>query len=348
MELTCSRVKPGAEYDTVMADSPGGEQVHVDHAAQDPQIDTLTDAGDQDSEPVLESDEITNESESEEEEDFEMGSDADVDADADADSDAEDESEDGVDGIDEIPHAADPAGRTPVRVFRMNCMRPSLKKVPQYSDFYKDPSDDDRSIFVDFDDSTDADPETDSAGSASETDSDFNDGDEYYMYHALYQDMRKVGPFETYPRRTQAHLGEPAWAEQRLRECEQALNHEQRRAARLTKMRRYAEAEGQASQQRVIEICASIASNPLVACAVSDVWSELRREYAAFMESLEPRFGSRGGWSVTCFGDHGGSYVGYDPDLELFRQSAEMPLGSCNFRCEASVIGKTFTREQEG
>ncbi|KAJ4412123.1 hypothetical protein N0V82_008834 [Gnomoniopsis sp. IMI 355080] len=68
--------------------------------------------------------------------------------------------------------------------------------------------------------------------------------------------------------------------------------------------------------------------------------AELWREYEAFCESLEPRFGCRGGWSVTCFADHKNSYVNYDPQLSLFMESAEFPLGlhNCNFRCEAYTV----------
>lgn len=65
---------------------------------------------------------------------------------------------------------------------------------------------------------------------------------------------------------------------------------------------------------------------------------ELWQEYEAFCESLEPRFGNRGGWSVTCFADHRNSYVKYDSDLMLFSESAEMSLEDCNFRCEARTI----------
>lgn len=66
------------------------------------------------------------------------------------------------------------------------------------------------------------------------------------------------------------------------------------------------------------------------------IYDELWREYQAFCESLEPRFGSRDGWSVTCFSSHCDDYVGWDPHLTLFRESAEMSLTKCNFRCEAS------------
>lgn len=65
---------------------------------------------------------------------------------------------------------------------------------------------------------------------------------------------------------------------------------------------------------------------------------ELWEEYEAFCESLEPEFGSRGGWSISCWTDHANSYVKYDPDLRLLSQFAEMPLQNCNFRCEAYTL----------
>lgn len=66
--------------------------------------------------------------------------------------------------------------------------------------------------------------------------------------------------------------------------------------------------------------------------------AELWEEYEAFCESLEPEFGSRDGWSITCWTNHHNSYVLYDPDLRLLSQFAEMPLQSCNFRCEAYTL----------
>jgi hypothetical protein len=63
--------------------------------------------------------------------------------------------------------------------------------------------------------------------------------------------------------------------------------------------------------------------------------NELWAEYEAFCMSLEPKSGSDKGWSVTCFGNHNGSYVQWDPNLDLFKDSAEISLGNRNFRCEA-------------
>ncbi|KAH9889725.1 hypothetical protein F4778DRAFT_753845 [Xylariomycetidae sp. FL2044] len=64
--------------------------------------------------------------------------------------------------------------------------------------------------------------------------------------------------------------------------------------------------------------------------------------YAAFCESIEPKFGSRGGTSIPCAADHGGSYVQYDPTLSLFHEHVEYPGPEtlCNFRCEASAADR--------
>ncbi|KAI0136848.1 hypothetical protein BJ170DRAFT_33074 [Xylariales sp. AK1849] len=65
-----------------------------------------------------------------------------------------------------------------------------------------------------------------------------------------------------------------------------------------------------------------------------DLWAE----YEAFCESLEPIFGSRGGWSITCEADHEGSYIKYDPGFGLIKEYAEMDFSNFNFRCEASTV----------
>lgn len=75
------------------------------------------------------------------------------------------------------------------------------------------------------------------------------------------------------------------------------------------------------------------------------IFDELWAEYEAFCESLESNFGSRDGWSVTCFHDHHNSYVQWDPYLDLFKDTAEMPLEDCNFRCEAATITKNGSTE---
>jgi hypothetical protein len=69
----------------------------------------------------------------------------------------------------------------------------------------------------------------------------------------------------------------------------------------------------------------------------SGISFELFQEYESFCESLEPKFGQREGFSITCDADHSGSYILYDPQFELFKEFVEMPLNACNFRCEASI-----------
>jgi hypothetical protein len=75
----------------------------------------------------------------------------------------------------------------------------------------------------------------------------------------------------------------------------------------------------------------------------SGISDELWDEYESFCESLDLKFGSVDGWSISCAENHQGSYVRYDPDLILFKDHAEdtylhdNSYGSCNFRCEAST-----------
>lgn len=73
--------------------------------------------------------------------------------------------------------------------------------------------------------------------------------------------------------------------------------------------------------------------------------NELWAEYEQFCESLEPKHSSRDGWSVTCFQNHNNSYVQWDDSLDLFKETAEMSLGDCNFRCEAATVNKNGVTE---
>jgi hypothetical protein len=65
--------------------------------------------------------------------------------------------------------------------------------------------------------------------------------------------------------------------------------------------------------------------------------STLFEEYEAFCESLNPEFGHRGDFSITCNNDHGGSYITYDPTFQIFKDCVEDPYVSYHFRCEAST-----------
>lgn len=70
----------------------------------------------------------------------------------------------------------------------------------------------------------------------------------------------------------------------------------------------------------------------------SGISADLYNSYLDFCESLDPEFGQRGGFSVTCNSDHENSYTNYDPEFSLFKDCIDMPYTHCNFRSEASVI----------
>ncbi|CZR51001.1 uncharacterized protein PAC_00876 [Phialocephala subalpina] len=65
---------------------------------------------------------------------------------------------------------------------------------------------------------------------------------------------------------------------------------------------------------------------------------ELMAEYDAFLASIEPEGGQRGGFSITCFGDHENKYVEYDPSLAILKENAEDDCSVCHYRCEASKV----------
>jgi hypothetical protein len=67
----------------------------------------------------------------------------------------------------------------------------------------------------------------------------------------------------------------------------------------------------------------------------SGISMELYTAYEAFCESLDPQYGQREGFSITCNADHDGSYVMYDPEFDVFKTCIEMPYTNCNFRSEA-------------
>jgi hypothetical protein len=77
----------------------------------------------------------------------------------------------------------------------------------------------------------------------------------------------------------------------------------------------------------------------------SGIPQSLYEEYEVFCESLNPQFGQRGGFSVTCHAPHNGSYVEYDPEFLIFKEYIEMPYNHCNFRCEASITGSEKAKE---
>jgi len=71
--------------------------------------------------------------------------------------------------------------------------------------------------------------------------------------------------------------------------------------------------------------------------AAAGISPELYDAYEAFCDSLDPECGQRGGFDITCYRDHEGTYIRYEPGLALFKQSLETPYSTCNFRSEASV-----------
>lgn len=219
---------------------------------------------------------------------------------------------------------------------------------------HEDVYDEERSIFVDFDEDIDV------------------DDDEAILEHEQDNEMEKdVGigfgsiKASVYPRTDEIiaqHLSTPGPQSftdlhylvssknapgRGLYKVEKVLEHEEGRVAELEEHMRYIQAELREVEERkdmTKDIVASARADFSLACSAAGIDGRLWDEYEAFCESLEPKFGSRGGWSVTCFDNHNGSYVLHDSDLDLFVESAEMPLRSGNFRCEATTVkygGKT-------
>lgn len=215
---------------------------------------------------------------------------------------------------------------------------------------YDDVHDKERSIFVDFDE--DADVDDDEARSIHEEDNKIEEdigfgfgSIEDFVYpqtsqiiaqHLSTQDQQS---FPTLNDLLSSHNA-PGRG---LYSVEKVLEHEEGRAAELEEKMRYIEAELEevrARRDRAHEIVRKASTAFSKARSTAGIQPLLWKEYEAFCESLEPKYGNRGGWSVTCFQNHNGSYLQWDPELELFLQSAEMPLGSCNFRCEATTVKK--------
>ncbi|KAF8866647.1 hypothetical protein BDZ45DRAFT_279158 [Acephala macrosclerotiorum] len=75
---------------------------------------------------------------------------------------------------------------------------------------------------------------------------------------------------------------------------------------------------------------------------------ELMAEYYAFLASIEPDGGQRGGFSITCFGDHENSYVEYDPSLAILKENAEDDYSVCHYRCEALKVDGPWVVGESG
>lgn len=83
--------------------------------------------------------------------------------------------------------------------------------------------------------------------------------------------------------------------------------------------------------------------------ADAGISQQLFDAYEEFCTSLEPEFGQRGGFSITCFGQQKKikKYTRYDPQYELFKQNVEMPYAYCNFRCEPSSVPSLTEEDTE-
>lgn len=215
---------------------------------------------------------------------------------------------------------------------------------------YDDVHDKERSIFVDFDE--DADVDDDEARSIHEEDNKIEEdigfgfgSIEDFVYPQTSQIIAQH--LSTPDQQSFATLNDLLSSHNApgrgLYSVEKVLEHEEGRAAELEEKMRYIEAELEevrARRDRAHEIVRKACTAFSKARSTAGIQPLLWKEYEAFCESLEPKYGNRGGWSVTCFQNHNGSYLQWDPELELFLQSAEMPLGSCNFRCEATTVKK--------
>ncbi|KUI55781.1 hypothetical protein VP1G_03224 [Cytospora mali] len=242
---------------------------------------------------------------------------------------------------------------------------------PDHRATYKDLNDDERSIFVDLDDDPDViaaeiasiSDDSESEIDDSEDSKDDEDGEtgadvsdvlqptiprRYIPRHHVRRGRPYRRSSSIEPTQLERLLYSHSRPSRRPYEFGRELEQEDHRVVELKKLIRSLRAELRDVRSHQTELRADIAkarSGFCRACAAAGISDELWQEYEAFCESLEPKFGSRGGWSVTCYEDHEGSYVKYDRHLNLFVQSAEMPLGACNLRCEASVIESYHKRE---
>ena len=69
----------------------------------------------------------------------------------------------------------------------------------------------------------------------------------------------------------------------------------------------------------------------------SGISTELFQAYEDFCEDLHPEYGLRDGFSILCDQAHFGSYYGYDPVFQIFKDNVETDYETCNFRCEAKL-----------
>ncbi|KAK2597210.1 hypothetical protein N8I77_013071 [Diaporthe amygdali] len=227
-------------------------------------------------------------------------------------------------------------------------------KVASHADSYIDLDDEERGIFVDFDEEPDVEDDEEMLTHEQDNEIEEDVGVGFGSMNAFaYPDTSSIIRLhlDSQNKQSFATLNELLSSNNApgrgLYSVEKVLEHEEGRVAELEEQMRYIEAELQevtGRKNKANNIVESACATFTKARAAAGISERLWEEYEAFCESLEPKFGNRGGWSVTCFENHSGSYVQWDPDLNLFVESAEMPLGSCNFRCEAGTVksmGKT-------
>jgi hypothetical protein len=85
------------------------------------------------------------------------------------------------------------------------------------------------------------------------------------------------------------------------------------------------------------ENCEAAAAKYEASLQAAGISTELLKEYEAFCDSLHPDFGLRSGFSITCYGQHGGNYITYDPTFSTFKECVEIPYKEYNWRGEAST-----------
>jgi hypothetical protein len=111
-----------------------------------------------------------------------------------------------------------------------------------------------------------------------------------------------------------------------LAELQEALHHIQSQIPE-------AEEDIQAAEASLIARQTDSIAN-IVASGIS---TELFQVYEDFCEDLHPEYGLRDGFSILCDQAHFGTYYGYDPVLQLFKDNVETDYETCNFRCEAKL-----------
>lgn len=117
----------------------------------------------------------------------------------------------------------------------------------------------------------------------------------------------------------------------------------------LEKQKAKIEAQIEAREKEVeIEEQKIIAEQVKILLEHNGISQELMDEFEKFKAVIEPLNGKRAGWDITCFGDHRGSYIKYDPGLDLFKQNVEEDHEACHYRCEASKVDGAWIMNENG